>query len=167
VSTRRTAAHVARLARPHQQAVTERPVPANPQPVASAPTRTAGQCPGGRNQSVTDHAGNQFSEPWPAQAGYTPGRMDVRGRRLGLGLGPGGIVCVCTAERLHSLVGEILAAVLIVGPLVTGAVLLTVVVFGSNKSIDRIFRLLRWFRDKEEPPEPANPEQRRGERRSR
>ena len=77
------------------------------------------------------------------------------GRVLGLGLGPGGIACVCTAERLHSLAGEILAAVMIVVPLATGAALVAVVVFGSIESSDRVFRLLRWLRDREEPSGPA------------
>jgi len=40
-------------------------------------------------------------------------------------------------------------------PLMTGAILVAVAVFGSTKSTDRVFRLLRWLRDKEEPPAPV------------
>jgi hypothetical protein len=72
---------------------------------------------------------------------------------LSLSLGPG-LACACTVESLHSLTGEILAAGMIVAPLLTGAVLVVVVVFGSVKSNERVFRLLRWLRDKEEPPTP-------------
>ena len=69
----------------------------------------------------------------------------------GLGLGSGGIACACTAERLHSIIGEVLAAAMIVVPLVTGVILVAVIVFGSIESSNRVFRLLRWLRDKEEP----------------
>jgi hypothetical protein len=56
---------------------------------------------------------------------------------------------------VHSLVGEILAAAMIVVPLITSAILVAVIVFGSAKSSNRVFRLLRWLRDKEEPPGPT------------
>jgi hypothetical protein len=60
----------------------------------------------------------------------------------------------CAAQRLHYLAGEILAVALIVVPLVVGAILVAVIVFCSTRSSDRVFRLLRWLRDKEEPPAP-------------
>jgi hypothetical protein len=60
----------------------------------------------------------------------------------------------CIAGHLHLLVGEILVAAIIIVPLLTGIILVTVVVFGSTKSSDRVFRLLRWSSDKEEPPAP-------------
>jgi hypothetical protein len=44
---------------------------------------------------------------------------------------------------------------MIIAPLAAGAALVVVVVFGSVQSGERVFRLLRWLRDKEEPPEPA------------
>lgn len=77
------------------------------------------------------------------------------GRLFGLGLSSGGIAGDCAAGRLHSLAGEILATTVIVVPLVTGAFLVTVAVFGSTSSSDRVFRLLRWLRDSEEPPAPS------------
>jgi hypothetical protein len=73
----------------------------------------------------------------------------------GLGLGTGGIAGECTAGRLHFLAGEILVGAIIVVPLLTGIILVTVVVFCSTKSSDRVFRLLRWSRGKEEPPAPT------------
>ena len=72
-----------------------------------------------------------------------------------LGLGTGGIAGECAAGRLHFLAGEILAATIIVVPLLTGTILVTVVVFGSTKCSDRVFRFLRWFSGKEEPPAPS------------
>jgi hypothetical protein len=72
---------------------------------------------------------------------------------LGLGLGPG-VACACIVESVHSLVGAVLAVGMIVAPLLTGAVVVVVVVFGSVKSSERVFRLLRWLRDKEEPLRP-------------
>lgn len=74
---------------------------------------------------------------------------------LGLGLGPGGVIGACTAGLLHCLLGEILAAAMIALPLTTGVILVAVIVFGSSESSDRVFRLLRWIRDKEEPPAPG------------
>jgi hypothetical protein len=56
---------------------------------------------------------------------------------------------------MHSLLGEILAAALIIVPLTTGVILVAVVVFGSTESCNRVFRLLRCIRDKEEPPAPG------------
>ncbi len=80
------------------------------------------------------------------------------GQILGLALGPsGGIASVCTAERLHSLVGEVLAATMIIVPLMTGVILVTVIVFGSSESSNRVFRLLRCIRNKEEPLAPGRP----------
>ena len=74
---------------------------------------------------------------------------------LSLGLGPGGIAGACAADHLHSLAGEILATAMVAVPLATGAILIAVIVFGSTKSSDRVFRLLRWIRDKEEPSAPS------------
>ena len=61
----------------------------------------------------------------------------------GLRLGTVGIAGECAAGRLHFLAGEILAAAMIVVPLLTGTILVTVVVFGSAKCSDRVFRFLR------------------------
>jgi hypothetical protein len=81
-------------------------------------------------------------------------RSGAGGWMIGLGLGTGGMAGECTVGRLPILAGEVLAAAIIVVPLLTGTILVTVVVFGSTESSDRIFRLLRWFSDKEEPPAP-------------
>ena len=74
---------------------------------------------------------------------------------FGLGLGPGAIACASTAERLHSFIGEVLSAAMIVVPLVTGVILVAVIVVGSPETSARVFRLLRWLRSKEEPPTPS------------
>lgn len=74
---------------------------------------------------------------------------------IGWGLGAGGVAGECTAARMHFLAGEVLAAAGIMAPLLTGTILVTVVVFGTAKCSDRVFRLLRWFSDKEEPPAPS------------
>jgi hypothetical protein len=88
-----------------------------------------------------------------AQAGHACCR--AAGRMIGLVLGPGGLAGECAAARLHLVAGEILAAAIIIVPLLTGTILVTVVVFGGTRSSDRVFRLLRWFSDNEEPPAPA------------
>jgi hypothetical protein len=44
---------------------------------------------------------------------------------------------------------------MIVVPLVIGAILVTVAIFGSTRSSNRVFRLLRWLRDTGEPPAPG------------
>lgn len=51
--------------------------------------------------------------------------------------------------------GEILAAAIIIVPLLTAAILVMVAVFGTTKSSDRVFRLLRWSSGKEEPQAPT------------
>jgi hypothetical protein len=81
------------------------------------------------------------------------------GRRRGAGpglLGAGGLAYGYAAELLHFPGDEIVAALLIITPLISGAILVSVLVFGSTASSDRIFRLLRWIRDREEPPGPAD-----------
>jgi hypothetical protein len=91
----------------------------------------------------------------PAGPGRALRRAGVSGQVItGLRLGTAGIAGECAAGRLHFLAGEILAAAMIVVPLLTGTILVTVVVFGSAKCSDRVFRFLRWFSDKEEPLAP-------------
>jgi hypothetical protein len=65
------------------------------------------------------------------------------------------VACACTVERPHFLVVEILVSAIIAFTLSTGVIFVIVIIFGSNKSSDRVFRLLRWLRDKEEPPAPG------------
>jgi hypothetical protein len=84
----------------------------------------------------------------------------MAGRMLGVALGPSGVAGACAAGRMHFLLGEILAAALIIIPLTTCVILVAVIVFGSAESSDRVFRLLRCIRDKEEPPAPTGPAQR-------
>ena len=74
---------------------------------------------------------------------------------IGLGLGAGCIAGECTAAGPHFLASEILTAAIIIVPLLTATILVTVAVFGSTKSSDRVFRLLRWFSHKEEPQRPS------------
>lgn len=79
----------------------------------------------------------------------------MTGRMLGLGLSPSGMAGACTAGCLHSLVGEILAAAMVIVPLTTGVILVAVIVLGSVESSNRVFRLLRCINDEEEPPSPS------------
>lgn len=80
---------------------------------------------------------------------------NLAARMLGLAFGPGGVAGACAAGRMHCLLGEILAAALIIVPLTTSVILVTIVVFGGTKPSNRVFRLLRCIRDKEEPPAPG------------
>lgn len=66
----------------------------------------------------------------------------------------GGAAGAYAAQSLHNLAGEILVATVTAVSLATGVILLALVVFGSTESGDRVFRILRWVRGKEEPPAP-------------
>jgi hypothetical protein len=79
--------------------------------------------------------------------------QNLVGQVISLSAIPVGVMSACTAEATHFLVGGIIAAIIAL-ELAVGAVLVVVIIFGSTESCNRIFRLLRWIRDKEEPPAP-------------
>lgn len=131
-------------------------IPATSIPRATPPHSTHDgrpRCQGHRRLSA-GRRGTQRSAGSSAEPSRVRGRAGTCGRMICMGLGTGSIVGECTAGRLHFIAGEILAAIIIV-PLLTGAILVTVAVFGSSRSSDRVFRLLRWSSDKEEPPAPS------------
>jgi hypothetical protein len=66
----------------------------------------------------------------------------------------GGAAGAYAAVSLHCLVGEILVAAVNAVSLATGVILMAVIVFGNAESSNRVFRILRWIRDKEEPSAP-------------
>ena len=104
---------------------------------------------------ATTHAANPPHQTPPTlEADFARRRPRPTGPVLGFGLGTSGLACVCTSEHLHSLLGEIIAAAVIVIPSLTAAALLAVAVFGNTQSSDRVFRLLRWIRGREEPRAP-------------
>lgn len=131
------------------------PVTASPRATAPCATRDGGPRCQGRPRPSAGHEGTRRSAGRPTGSSRARRRASAGGRMIGLGLGTGGIAGECTAGRLHFLAGEILAAAIIIVPLLTGTILVTVVVFGSTKSSDRVFRLLRLFSEKEEPPAPS------------
>lgn len=108
----------------------------------------------GRRRSSADRPGTGQSAGRRAGSSRAQRRTGPGGI-IGMGLGAGGIASGCTVGHLQFLAGEILAAAIIIAPLLTGTVLVTVVVFGTTKSSDRVFRLLRCFSGKEEPPAPS------------
>lgn len=129
--------------------VTSRQEAAQPEAIRTRGTRRRRS-----GQALTIHEGSRHSEGPAAETGRAQNRSDASRRTLGLG--PGVIACAYIFERLNTPFGDILAATTIIAALVTGAVLLTVILFGSTKSSDRAFRLLRWLRDKAEPATPVN-----------
>lgn len=70
-----------------------------------------------------------------------------------------GTVATLIAERIleyHHPLLEVVVTVCDVGfPIVLGLLLVTAILFGSEATKERAFRLLRWIRDKPEPPGPA------------
>jgi hypothetical protein len=56
----------------------------------------------------------------------------------------------------HPALGEALAAADVIGPLVTALILLTAILFGSDRTCERVFRLLRWAANRPEPKAPEN-----------
>ena len=79
--------------------------------------------------------------------------QDLVGQIISLSAVPTGVMSACTAEAGHFLVNEIIAGIIAL-ELAVGVILVTVIIFGSTESCNRVFRLLRWIRDKEEPPTP-------------
>lgn len=58
---------------------------------------------------------------------------------------------------LHPEVAESLAIADVAIPLIVGLILLTIIVRGSQETVDRVFRLLRWITNRPEPTVPSLP----------
>ena len=101
-------------------------------------------------------AGLPTAEDSPT-AGRARESLSVAARMIGAALGPGGTAGACIAACLHSTAGMILAVAIVTVSLMTVLLLVILIVFGTTRSHDRIFRLLRWIRDKEEPAGAGNP----------
>lgn len=51
--------------------------------------------------------------------------------------------------------GEVLAVVIVAGSLAFALIVLAVILGGSDKAVERVFRLLRWVTNRPEPAAPA------------
>jgi hypothetical protein len=61
-----------------------------------------------------------------------------------------------TAAYVHPAILTVLAIANATVPPVAGVVVVTVILFGSEETNDRIFRLLRWIANRPEPPAPPD-----------
>ena len=87
----------------------------------------------------------------PAAGGLQPergGRWRVLGASAGLFGGEG------LAAFLHPALGEVLAAADAIVPLAVALILLTAILRGSDRTCERVFRLLRWIDGRPEPTAP-------------
>lgn len=71
-------------------------------------------------------------------------------RAIGLGAGP-------AAAPLAAVLHPVLEAVLLATELIFVLIVFGIVVYGTQEQADRIFRLLRWLRNRPEPPASASP----------
>jgi hypothetical protein len=71
-----------------------------------------------------------------------------------LGTGAGVLGSEGLTAYLHPALGEGLAVVDIVVPLILAIVLLVAILHGSRETCERAFRLLRWIANRPEPPKP-------------
>ena len=95
----------------------------------------------------------------PTRTGARPaaGRLPARrggGRRL-LGAGAGLFGGEGLAACLHPALGEVLAAADVIVPLAVALILLAAILRGSDRTCNRVFRLLRWLDGQPEPPTPG------------
>ena len=67
------------------------------------------------------------------------------------GVSAGLVAIDLVAAYIHSAFGEIVGAIVILSPVLVGAVLTAVILLGTDSKCERCFRLLRWLRDKPEP----------------
>jgi hypothetical protein len=81
-------------------------------------------------------SGDRRSAPW---------------RMIGVGAG---VLSEGVAGYLHPVLGEALAAVDIIVPMVVSLILLIAILCGSSRTCERAFRLLRWITNRPEPPAP-------------
>ena len=83
---------------------------------------------------------SQFPAPW---------------RVVGAGVGLAGIEGC--GSYLHPALGEVLLIADVVTPVVIVFILLSAILLGSDKTVERVFRLLRWVANRPEPAAPAPP----------
>ena len=127
-------------------------------------TQVPAACACRRVASGHHPAASRAAKPRAASPASRRGGRAAAGRSLKLacavgqvviqGLGLGGAAGADAAQSLHSLVGEILVAAVTAVSLATGVTLLALIVFGSAEYGDRVFRVLRWIRGKDEPSAP-------------
>jgi hypothetical protein len=93
----------------------------------------------------------------PAAARQAAGRLPARrgGSRRLLGAGAGLFGGEGLAACLHPALGEVLAAADVIVPLAVALILLAAILWGSDRTCDRVFRLLRWLDGRPEPPAPS------------
>jgi hypothetical protein len=82
-----------------------------------------------------------------------PGGRPSAARRI-LGAGAGVLGGEGVAGYLHPALGEARAAADVLVPLAIGLVLLIAILYGSDQTCERVFRLLRWIANRPEPPGP-------------
>ncbi len=62
-----------------------------------------------------------------------------------------------TALVVRPGLGEVLGGADVIGPLAIALILLAAILLGSDQTVDRVFRLLRWAANRPEPAAPASP----------
>lgn len=92
--------------------------------------------------------GSQAASPPPTPRPQAPWRI------LGAGAGIGGGEGV--AAYLHPALGEVLAGADVIAPIAMAGVLLCAILFGSEQTCERVFRLLRCIANRSEPPAPVH-----------
>jgi hypothetical protein len=83
-----------------------------------------------------------------------PGGRPARPWRA-LGAGAGILGGEGLAGVLHPALGEVLAAVDVIVPLALALILIAAILLGSDRTCERVFRLLRWAANRPEPAAPA------------
>jgi hypothetical protein len=87
-----------------------------------------------------------------------PGPARWRPRPAWVGLGTAAaVVADAVAERYDPTLGMIMFVCDAGIPALLALVLVSVILFGGEERENRAFRLLRWIRDKPEPPGPPEP----------
>ena len=71
-----------------------------------------------------------------------------------IGTGAGVLAAEAAGGYLRPALGELLAAVDVIVPVMVALILLTAILRGSNETYERVFRLLRWIANRPEPPAP-------------
>ena len=107
--------------------------------------------PAGKDRLVTATHETRSRQSGPPTDSRTPAPW----RALGAGAGVAGAEGV--AGYLHPVLGEVLAAADVAVPLVIVLILLAAILRGSERTVERAFRLLRWTANRPEPPPPGPP----------
>jgi len=107
--------------------------------------------PAGKGRVVAATHQTRSRQPGPSPDSRAPAPW----RALGAGAGIAGAEGL--AGYLHPVLGEVLAAADVAVPLVIALILLAAILRGSDRTVERVFRLLRWTANRPEPPPPAPP----------